>query len=228
MLGTAATTLGTGWAPAIKREEALLEDDESRLRDFCMLNLDGIAASMASIESALCAITTNESIGCTLTVLAKTLRLQEMQQSMHQPNALSMCVAKNCSSTPWCWCLCNSIIVVFSWLTQPLWIAIPESQCFRMEDAKEAAPVSSWQKHITSPGTATARPHAMRQVCPEYQTWIWPEEKEESQEKEEDRKKQTELAAAAAVWICTSEHRVTWQGSAAADAPCGTTQSNSN
>ncbi len=65
MLGMAAATLGTGRPPAIKREEALLEDDESRLRDFSMLNLDGIAASMASIESALYAIMTNECIDTT-------------------------------------------------------------------------------------------------------------------------------------------------------------------
>lgn len=38
----------------------MLEDDESRLSDFSMLNLDGIAASMASIESALYAIITDE------------------------------------------------------------------------------------------------------------------------------------------------------------------------
>ena len=109
MLGMAAVTSGTGRAPAIKREVALLDEDELRLRDFSMLNLDGIAASMASIESALHAIITNEAAASmtlvgsalyaittkesinmihsnisaynwhgTILVLAKTCRLQEM------------------------------------------------------------------------------------------------------------------------------------------------------
>ena len=78
-----------------------------------MLNLDGMAASIASIESALYVITTNESIGTmyskynqhitgigTIIVLAKPYRVAGngylLEQIMHQLNALSMCVAKNC------------------------------------------------------------------------------------------------------------------------------------
>lgn len=66
-----------------------------------MLNLDGIAASMASIESALYAISnrtlTYESM---IIGLAKTYRLQESAADFAPQNASSMCVVKNLDKYP--------------------------------------------------------------------------------------------------------------------------------